>query len=1034
MNNSKRQQFWNEALLDDPQRELADLRDRRATVLAEAGTSRRRNWYWPTAGAVAVAAAILIVVTLAMQADKQPPGEGPQFVTAPLIHLAVGRIYIQSSDREQPKMGRAGSSDRQGGPNLGSGGSEYGSEGGGIIQGPAELKGTLLRLVAVEPSRIDVATDKGQIQLRWSGTVDVHLERKERKMNGTRIFAAVLTATVLTGVADLSNPLGAVHLGPGAVGTASADEAPTAAVKGLTEMFGDRYKPADYKVTPKVPAYGLPLDTSKVLNYAYVAGKMPVGKYAKLLKKNGFVATPFGDYPKYQQFDGFTEAYEFLRKLEVPVFVTSDSMLHVYHVQFDETLLDIEKRVFVADLSVMLSTLQKDLLAKYGAASGEWKDATGLALGAVTVARRTLSDTSATIAVLKPLRDAIAKENWSGRRGRNRASQLLRKHIGAIKLLEAYWRKQLGGKPKPYFRDREKGRKAIIKVLDQCMSELEKKTDEKIALPAELEAKVVAELALIAKHEGPSESPLFTYGEDYSQYVPRGHYTRHESLKRYFKSMMYLGRLTFLIRGKQDKGATGSEILDTAVARVQTKAAALLTKLINTTKADKRTVAEIWQRMYTVTAYYVGLADDLTSNEYRHALTAAVGKSMDLAKLDDEKTFLAFKWELAKLRKPAIYSGTGDVVVWDADAMAGIPDEAALTKILANTQGFRVMGQRFVPDSYLMGKLVSPTVGAWEGGAFAFTTGQTAAGPRRVFARGIDVYNVFGSHRAAPAIKRVGDNEYFGFAEATKKLQNQFAALTPADWNRNLYWSWIYATKGLLEKYGKGYQSFQQTDAWGDRQLHTACASWSQLRHDTILYVKQPYGPSIGMPRQPKDVPGYVEPAPEFFARLLALSRMTRQGLSDLKVLDDPAVKRLVAFEKICDTLLTISVKELENKVLTKNEYDFIKYFGYRLKSAVTNVDTEGIKTTIVADVMTDSNSGYCLEEATGKIDWTYVVYSLPDGTLGIGVGPTLSYFEFKQPMSDRLTDEQWRAMLKANPHQNRPNWTNTFIAPSAAK
>ncbi len=33
--------------------------------------------------------------------------------------------------------------------------------------------------------------------------------------------------------------------------------------------------------------------------------------------------------------------------------------------------------------------------------------------------------------------------------------------------------------------------------------------------------------------------------EDYRQYNPRGHYTRSEDLKMYFKAMMWYGRLTF---------------------------------------------------------------------------------------------------------------------------------------------------------------------------------------------------------------------------------------------------------------------------------------------------------------------------------------------------------------------------------------------------------------------------------------------------------------------------------------------------------
>ena len=64
------------------------------------------------------------------------------------------------------------------------------------------------------------------------------------------------------------------------------------------------------------------------------------------------------------------------------------------------------------------------------------------------------------------------------------------------------------------------------------------------------EERLMAELALINAAAGPSFQPspifpLLAYGEDYSQYLPRGHYTRTDPLKAYFKSMMWYGRMTF---------------------------------------------------------------------------------------------------------------------------------------------------------------------------------------------------------------------------------------------------------------------------------------------------------------------------------------------------------------------------------------------------------------------------------------------------------------------------------------------------------
>ncbi|MGL1562999.1 DUF3160 domain-containing protein, partial [Vibrio parahaemolyticus] len=50
-------------------------------------------------------------------------------------------------------------------------------------------------------------------------------------------------------------------------------------------------------------------------------------------------------------------------------------------------------------------------------------------------------------------------------------------------------------------------------------------------------------------------------------------------------------------------------------------------------------------------------------------------------------------------------------------------------------------------------------------------------------------------------------------------------------------------------------------------------ASWAQLRHDTILYAKQSYTMTKerSAVNRPRPVQGYVEPVPEFYARLLTL-------------------------------------------------------------------------------------------------------------------------------------------------------------------
>jgi hypothetical protein len=182
------------------------------------------------------------------------------------------------------------------------------------------------------------------------------------------------------------------------------------------------------------------------------------------------------------------------------------------------------------------------------------------------------------------------------------------------------------------------------------------------------------------------------------------------------------------------------------------------------------------------------------------------------------------------------------------------------------------------------------------------------------------------------------------------------------------------------------------------------------------------------MPRE-FPVVGYVEPVPEFYARLIALTRMTEKGLDDQKVLDEQSKERLESLDQVLNRLLDISERELANSKLEQADYDFIKDFATNINGIVTGSGSATQKTTLVADVHTVQNTSQVLEEATGYIRWILVAYKLPEGHILVGVGPVYSYYEFKQPMSDRLTDEKWRDMLGSGKAPELPEWTKSFAS-----
>ncbi|MCK4858526.1 MAG: DUF3160 domain-containing protein [candidate division Zixibacteria bacterium] len=219
-----------------------------------------------------------------------------------------------------------------------------------------------------------------------------------------------------------------------------------------------------------------------------------------------------------------------------------------------------------------------------------------------------------------------------------------------------------------------------------------------------------------------------------------------------------------------------------------------------------------------------------------------------------------------------------------------------------------------------------------------------------------------------------------------------------------------------------------RTEAWEKKELNAALASWTELRHDTILYAKQSYTPGRGG-GIPPNVTGYVEPVPEFYGRLLALTQMTREGLIDYNVLSAEATERLVNLEEILGRLITIANKELTNQTLSEDNYEYIRNFAKTLENAVLGVGEKGIKTTLVADVHTHYYiEQLVVEEGVGYVDLIIVACPAPDDSIFLAAGPVLSYYEFKHPMDDRLTDEAWRELLASPTKPDRPRWFQSLL------
>jgi hypothetical protein len=237
----------------------------------------------------------------------------------------------------------------------------------------------------------------------------------------------------------------------------------------------------------------------------------------------------------------------------------------------------------------------------------------------------------------------------------------------------------------------------------------------------------------------------------------------------------------------------------------------------------------------------------------------------------------------------------------------------------------------------------------------------------------------------------------------------------------------------LLEPKGEGYPTFMRNQAWTDKQLYTSLGSWTELRHDTILYAKQSTTlRATSMPPQPEKAIGYVEPEVACYVRLAALTRQMWTGLETRGILDEEMAGKFQRLEKLLLTLKIISEKELTGHALTEEEANTIEYIGGTL-AGITTFSSEAAgevtseadqRMAIVADVHTDTNTSQVLEEGVGDAFTIFVVVE-SGGYQTVCVGATLSQYEFTWPMDDRLTDEAWQILV---PRPDRAVWTTSFI------
>jgi hypothetical protein len=658
----------------------------------------------------------------------------------------------------------------------------------------------------------------------------------------------------------------------------------------------------------------------------------------KLLEQNLFFVTERLSY------FNFGHAFHMIYELDLPVFITTDAVLHALHMSYDQILKTMEREIMLANLEEFL----KSLYDGFGIIEQKYNGQVALAEGLVD------ADLYVTIAY-----SLLTGNLHPG-------------HIADPEELKKVW-------------------EAI-------------KSEKMVSMP------------------------LFTFPDrnrnlDFSQFKVRGHYVYTQedewmglkSLEPYFRTMMWLGRTDFLLtpppENPWEKPWTDAEI------QRMNYGAFMVNELMNSSAS-----LEKFRFNEQVINYLVGESDNLTTAEYSHLMQAeGINSALQLA---DSATFQKVKSALNG------NSEFGQKILSDFFLMDPAAEEPGVLPV-----SYRVSGQRFIIDSYILGSVVYDRL---------MFNGQKVM---RMMPNPLDALFVLGNNDALPLLQ--DEFNKYPYAEQMANLRFLVDQKPPEFWSESLYNVWLNSIRKLNPaEENPAFPLFMRTAAWHQEKINTQLASWSHLRHDNLLYAKQSYtgGTGCSFPFS------YIEPYPEFYRSLKKYASEASAFFSQLpseNYLLNQIVQFFPRFEYVMEQLEILSEKQLSGALFSEDETAWLKsmlfidggsgmppYSGWYADLFFVQEDAAKNDFTIV-DIHTQPTDEY--GNVVGKVLHTGV------GNVNLGVfiagnplnrneqmafvGPVLSYYEKTTENFLRMTDQDWKDIVDKNDVPERPSWTNIYLA-----
>lgn len=506
------------------------------------------------------------------------------------------------------------------------------------------------------------------------------------------------------------------------------------------------------------------------------------------------------------------------------------------------------------------------------------------------------------------------------------------------------------------------------------------------------------------KADGIEQRVLFGFMRriDFSQYKPRGHYTDTPELERYFRAMMWLGRIDLRMVETLENGSR-------VLRRSQVESALMLRELM-----DDALFSD-WSRIDRIITAFVGEHDYMQARQIDELkATLGITSARELADVAD-----------AKLAQAILDGHYGEQRI----ASHVMRKDPGAPELPLNAS-FALFGQRYVVDSHVFSQVVYDRV-------------RTRVVPDPLDA----AFAALGNNQALPLLEEAfAEHEYAGNLAAMRRLVDAHPA---SSWTSSLYTLWLGALRELspgAHPAGSDVTGLpdatlpevSRTETWGRRLLNTQLASWAQLRHDTLLYAKQSYTgfSDCAYPA------AYVDPYPAFWAKLLAFAEhgaLLLDGIGEPSPVLDAARAYFARFSQIVTVLHAMSEHQLTGMPHSEAHLAFIN------RAVLINEGGSGAPTIegwyhqllyrpesfsevdlTIADVHTDPGGDRPIprEPSVLHVGTSYprLMVVAVEGCEGprAYAGPVFAYKEHLTDDLTRLNDEEWSELVSRTPSQDK--------------